>query len=57
VPDLTTLTPWVSDLTELDGFPLVRFQVVFDLDSNPSLPFGVSSLRPAADYVRMRSTY
>ncbi|GJM22313.1 MAG: hypothetical protein DHS20C15_22280 [Planctomycetota bacterium] len=58
VPDLTTLTPWVSDLTELDGFPLVRFQVVFNLDSDdPQFSFGASSMRPAVDYVRMRSTY
>jgi hypothetical protein len=58
VPGGETLTAWVSDLTALDGFPLVRFRVAFDLAGDvESFPYGVDSLRPLVDYVRMRVSY
>jgi len=58
VPDELTLTPWVADVTELDGYPLVRFRVVFDLGADTAqFPFGVDSMRPSVDYVRLRATY
>ncbi len=58
VPDPDTLTEWVSDLRELSGYPLVRFQVVFDLGTDVDLfPFGPTSLRPAVDNVRLRMQY
>ena len=57
VPDEATLSPWVTDLTRLDGYPLVRFQVVFDLGVQPDLPFGLDSYRPMVDYLRLRSSY
>ena len=58
VPDLDTLTPWVADLTALDGYALVRFQVVFDLDAKPlAFPFGPASWRPQVDWVRVRARY
>ncbi len=58
VPDPDTLTQWVSDLRELSGYPLVRFQVVFDLGAEPEIyPFGPDSLRPAVDRVRLRTEY
>lgn len=58
VPDATSLTEWVSDLRELSGYPLVRFQVVFDLAKDPvTFPFGVDSFRPAVDRVRVRAQY
>ena len=57
-PDLATLTDWVGDLSTLDGYPLVRFRVAFDLGANAgSYPFGVDSLRPSVDYIRLRATY
>jgi hypothetical protein len=58
VPDDSTLTEWVADLRELSGYPLVRFQVVFDLAADTATyPFGVDSFRPAVDRVRMRANY
>lgn len=58
VPDAETVTDWVSDVTELNGYPLVRFQVVFDLAAQPDLtPFGSGSSRPQVDYVRLRARY
>ena len=58
VPDNFSLTSWVSDLTTLDGYELVRFRVQFDLAADPdSFPFGVESNRPQVDYVRMRMDY
>ncbi len=58
VPDSTTLTGWVSDLRELSGYPLIRFQVAFDLSADVNnYPFGVGSFRPAVDRVRIRTKY
>jgi hypothetical protein len=58
VPDPATMTDWISDLTDLDGHPLVRFQVVFDLSAMPvSMPFGPDVARPQVDYVRLRARY
>jgi hypothetical protein len=58
VPDPATLSDWVSDLRDLSGYALVRFQVVFDVSVDPKLfPFSVDSLRPAVDEVRMRVRY
>jgi hypothetical protein len=58
VPDQSTLTDWVTDVTVLSGFPLVRFEVMFDLGVDPvAFPFGVDSDRPLVDYVRLRSGY
>jgi hypothetical protein len=58
VPDPDTLTAWVSDLRELSGYPLVRFQAIFDLSADTAnFPFGVDSFRPAVDRVRVRATY
>lgn len=58
VPDVTTTTAWVSDLTDLNGYPLVRFQVEFDLSAQPQLaPFGPDSARPLVDFVRLRARY
>jgi hypothetical protein len=58
VPDPATLTAWVSDLRELSGFPLVRFQVVFDVSVDQDLfPFSEDSLRPSVDEVRLRTRY
>jgi len=59
VPDPATLSAWVADLTELDGYPLVRFRVRFDLEAStdPDLSFGPDSMRPLVDYVRLRPTY
>ena len=58
VPDATTLTSWVSDLRELSGYPLIRFQVTFNLAANPAVyPFGADSFRPAVDRVRVRARY
>ncbi len=58
VPDSTTLTAWVPDLTDLSGMPLVRFRMVFDVGADViNYPFGVDSYRPQADYVRLRTTY
>ena len=48
----------MSDLRELDGYPLVRFQVVFDVGvDEATFPFGVESFKPKVDYVRLRATY
>jgi len=58
VPDADTLTGWVSDLRQLSGYPLIRFQVVFNLAADSGqYPFGVGSFRPAVDRVRMRANY
>jgi hypothetical protein len=58
VPDPDTLTGWVSDLRALSGYPLVRFQVVFDVSKDHNLyPFSANSMRPAVDRVRMRVRY
>jgi len=58
LPDPETLTGWVGDLTELTGFPLIRFQVGFDLGQDlTSHPFGPSSLRPQMDFLRVRADY
>jgi len=58
VPDPDTLTAWVSDLRELSGYPLVRFQVAFDVSKDQDLyPFSVDSLRPSVDRVRLRARY
>ncbi|GJM21230.1 MAG: hypothetical protein DHS20C15_11450 [Planctomycetota bacterium] len=58
VPDLDTLTDWVSDLTLLDGYPLVRFQVSFDVAVDPvTYPFDETSYRPQVGRVRMRMSY
>jgi len=58
VPDPATLTPWIADLQSLTGYPLVRFQVVFDLGEDEVVyPLGVDSLRPQVDYVRLRARY
>ncbi|MFT7465159.1 MAG: hypothetical protein ACI9EF_003523, partial [Pseudohongiellaceae bacterium] len=57
-PDPGTLTGWVSDITELSGYPLIRFQVGFDLGQDVSnYPFGPTSLRPQLDYLRVRAGY
>lgn len=58
VPDVATLTTWTADLRELTGYPLVRFQVVFDVGVDlTNYPFGVDSKRPAVDQVRVRASY
>ena len=58
VPDETSLSPWVSDLAALSGFPLIRFEVEFDLGIDPvGFPFGPQALRPLVDYVRLRASY
>ncbi|RKY19077.1 MAG: hypothetical protein DRQ55_11595 [Planctomycetota bacterium] len=58
VPDNSSLTLWVTDLTVLDGYPLVRYQVEFDLGvDTEEFPFGVDALRPAVDYLRVRAGY
>jgi len=58
VPDPETLTEWTGDLTALNGYPLVRFTVVFDLAADTeTFPFGPGSHRPAVDRVRLRMSY
>ncbi len=58
VPDPSTTTDWIADLRALSGYPLVRFQVIFDLSADAdNFPFGVDSFRPAVDYERMRVGY
>lgn len=58
VPDPDSLSGWVADLRELSGYPLVRFQVVFDVAVDAqAYPFGPDSLRPAVDRVRLRVEY
>ena len=58
VPDPDTLTDWTTDLSQLSGYPLIRFQVVFDVSKNPEqFPFNVNSMRPAVDNVRIRAKY
>lgn len=58
VPDPATLSPWVADVTTLSGFPLVRFEVLFDLGvDEATFPFGPDTLRPMVDYLRLRATY
>lgn len=58
VPDPDTLTPWVADLTQLDGHALVRFRVEFDLGVDTSgFPYSPQSLRPQVDWVRLRTRY
>lgn len=58
VPDASTLTDWVADPTLLDGHPLVRFRVEFDLGVDlAGFPFSPESLRPQVDYVRLRASY
>jgi hypothetical protein len=58
LPDVQTITPWVSDLTELSGYPLIRFQVSFDLGQDlEGFPFGPESMRPQLDYLRLRVEY
>jgi len=49
-PDPTTIRPWLTDITELDGLPLIRYEVRFDVpdelveDELPGFP-GVDDLR------------
>jgi hypothetical protein len=58
VPDPDTLTEWTSDLSEVSGYPLVRFQVAFNVSKDPELyPFSINSMRPAVDRVRIRARY
>jgi hypothetical protein len=58
VPDPDTITEWVTDLTVLDGYELVRFQVVFDIgEDTVNYPFGLDSYRPEVDQLRLRTTY
>ncbi|MCB9897479.1 MAG: hypothetical protein H6825_05705 [Planctomycetes bacterium] len=58
VPDPDTATEWVSDLTQLDGYPLVRFAVVFDLGADlATYPFSSDSSRPQVDSLRLRVGY
>jgi len=58
VPDPTTLTAWVSDLRDLSGYPLIRFQVTFDIGKDTvTYPFGANSFRPAVDTLRVRAEY
>ncbi|MFT7463809.1 MAG: hypothetical protein ACI9EF_002157, partial [Pseudohongiellaceae bacterium] len=55
VPDIETQSDWVSDISELNGYPLMRFRVTFDLSAELSaFPFGADSLRPLLDYLRIR---
>jgi hypothetical protein len=56
VPDSDTQTAWLADITELSGYPLIRFQVVFDLGASPVVyPFNELSMRPLVDYLRIRA--
>jgi hypothetical protein len=58
VPDPESMTPWLADLTDLSGYPLVRFRVHFDLEASPGLfPFGADSMRPQIDVLRLRARY
>lgn len=58
VPDAATRSEWVADLRELNGYPLVRFRVTFDLGIDPQqFPFGLDSFRPSVDFVRVRADY
>ncbi len=58
VPDEESASPWVSDLTDLSGYPLVRFRVSFDIGVDlDDYPFGVSSYRPLVEYLRIRARY
>ncbi|MGQ0553712.1 MAG: hypothetical protein ACT4PU_10890 [Planctomycetota bacterium] len=58
VPDSATVTSWVSDLRALSGYPLIRFQISFDLGANLALfPLDATSKRPAVDSVRLRAKY
>ncbi len=58
VPDPGTLTAWVSDLRELSGYPLIRFQVTFDLAKDTATyPISADSFRPSVDRVRLRAQY
>jgi hypothetical protein len=58
VPDPATLTAWVSDLRDLSGYPLIRFQVTFDLGVKlQQYPFSADSFRPAVDRLRVRAEY
>ena len=58
VPDPDTLTEWTTDLSQLSGYPLIRFQVVFDVSKDHELyPFSINSMKPAVDNVRIRAKY
>lgn len=55
VPDPDTMTPWTADVTNLHGYPLVRFRVRLDAAKNGDLNNG--SPRPQVNRIRIRVKY
>jgi hypothetical protein len=58
VADPSSMTEWTPRLSELSGYPLLRFQVTFDVGADlDAFPFEAQSYRPAVDYMRVRASY
>jgi hypothetical protein len=53
LPDLGNATPWATDARELNGMRHVRWQITFDIATNPLAPPTPSTPRPVVNVLRI----
>lgn len=56
-PDLTTATGFVSDISLLNGRRFVRWEIRFDIATNPSFPPQPETPRPQVNFLRVPFKY
>jgi len=55
-PDPTTITEWVTDVTDLNGFQMVQWEVRFDIGDEITRDPEEDPLKPGVDDFRLRFT-
>ena len=56
-PDLSTTTPFVADATQLNGRRFLRWELEFDIATDPAFPAGPSTPRPRVNWLRIPFWY
>ncbi len=57
LPDLSTATAFVTDATALNGKRFIRWQITFDIATNPLVPVTPSTPRPQVNLLRIPFKY
>ncbi len=56
-PDLTTATGFVSDISQLNGKRFIRWEIRFDIATNPAYPPQPDTPRPQVNFLRLPFKY
>ncbi len=57
LPNTATATGWVTDATLVNGRRFIRFQVLFDIATNPLVPVTPSTPRPQVNFLKIPFKY